>query len=127
MEQPQSTKVALSIRQPWAWLIVNGYKDVENRNWRTNFRGEFLIHAGKRFDHDGYRWIQERFDIAMPSPAQFELGGIVGLAELVDCVTRHDSPWFTGPYGFVLQNARPLPFVAVRGRLRFFKVHDRGT
>jgi hypothetical protein len=48
---------ALSIRQPWAWLIVHGVKDVENRTWRTNFRGRFLVHAGMRFDEDGHRRI----------------------------------------------------------------------
>ena len=37
---------AISIRQPWAWLIVNGYKDVENRIWATSLRGRVLIHAG---------------------------------------------------------------------------------
>lgn len=36
---------ALSIRQPWAWLILHGGKDIENRSWNTNFRGRFLIHA----------------------------------------------------------------------------------
>src|SRR5215472_1457845 len=44
---------ALSVRQPWAWLIVNGYKPVENRNWLTKFRGRLLIHAGQRFDPKG--------------------------------------------------------------------------
>ena len=38
---------ALSIRQPWAWLIVNGHKDIENRDWPTNFRGRLLVHAGQ--------------------------------------------------------------------------------
>ena len=37
---------AISIRQPWAWLIVNGYKDVENRVWFAKLRGRVLIHAG---------------------------------------------------------------------------------
>ena len=37
----------LSIRQPWAWLIVNGYKDIENRTWSTRFRGKVLIHGMK--------------------------------------------------------------------------------
>ena len=41
---------ALSIKQPWAWLIVNGFKDIENRTWRTKIRGEFLIHAGIEAD-----------------------------------------------------------------------------
>jgi hypothetical protein len=38
---------AISIRLPWAWLIVNGFKDVENRSWRTRHRGTILIHASK--------------------------------------------------------------------------------
>ena len=38
---------ALSIRQPWAWLIVHGRKDIENRSWRTKFRGRFLVHAAQ--------------------------------------------------------------------------------
>lgn len=41
---------ALSIRQPWAWLIVNNHKPVENRSWPTSFRGRFLVHAGKTRD-----------------------------------------------------------------------------
>lgn len=41
---------ALSIRQPWAWLIANGHKDIENRTSHTNFRGDFLIHASKKFE-----------------------------------------------------------------------------
>ncbi len=43
---------ALSIMQPWAWLIVNGHKDIENRNWPTRFRGPVYIHAGKKIDGD---------------------------------------------------------------------------
>lgn len=44
---------ALSIRQPWAWLIVAGYKDIENRSWPTNFRGRVYIHASRKFDEVG--------------------------------------------------------------------------
>jgi hypothetical protein len=36
---------ALSIRQPWAWLIIAGIKDIENRRWATNHRGPILVHA----------------------------------------------------------------------------------
>lgn len=39
--------LALSIRQPWAWLIINGGKDIENRDWPTKFRSRILVHAGK--------------------------------------------------------------------------------
>ena len=40
----------LSIRQPWAWAIVAGFKPVENRTWKTGYRGPLLIHAGLRED-----------------------------------------------------------------------------
>ena len=42
---------ALSVHQPWAWLIVNGIKIVENRSWSTEFRGRFLVHAGLTVQH----------------------------------------------------------------------------
>ncbi len=122
---------ALSIRQPWAWLIAHGYKDVENRTWKTNFRGEFLIHAGKRFDEDGYMHVLRAlhrgiYDFSLltdlPNPHQFQSGGIVGRAEIIDCVTEYDSPWFSGAYGFVVRNAKPLDFRPYKGRLGFFKV-----
>lgn len=113
---------ALSIRQPWAWLIVAGHKDVENRTWTSSFRGRFLIHTGKTFDHDGYKWVLSEMGVALPDPSEFERGGIVGEAEMIDCVTRHNSPWFSGPYGFVLNNARRRPFVPMSGKLGFFDV-----
>ena len=115
-------QIALSIRQPWAWLIVEGYKDIENRSWPTRFRGKFLVHAGKRFDSEGYEWVRKKFRIAMPEPNEFERGGIVGVAEIVDCVTKHRSRWFAGEYGFVLRNARPLRFIPMLGKLGFFSI-----
>jgi len=110
---------ALSIQQPWAWLIVNGHKDIENRSWGTNFRGPVLIHAGKKMDPD-YEDAQDWNWTRIERPDDFEFGGIVGEAEIVDCVTRSASPWFFGPYGFVIRNARPLPFRPCRGQLGFF-------
>ena len=69
----------LSIKQPWAWLIVNGRKDVENRSWPTRVTGLFLVHAGKTFDRLGYDYVRRHFpDIEMPLPDEFEFGGIVG-------------------------------------------------
>lgn len=126
----------LSIKQPWAWLIVNGYKPVENRSWATNFRGEVLIHAGKTFDWTALEFLHESFpDLLDKVVKEFQIsslkpwhvcpnkiGGIVGKAEIVGCVTEYDSPWFFGPYGFVLKNPQPLPFVPCRGQLGFFEV-----
>ncbi len=110
---------ALSVMQPWAWLIVNGYKDIENRSWRTDYRGPVLIHAGKKMDED-YEDAQEWGWPDIDRPCDFDLGGIVGQAEIVGCVTSSQSRWFNGPYGFVLRNAKPLPFQRCRGMLGFF-------
>ncbi|MEA2060209.1 MAG: ASCH domain-containing protein [Thermodesulfobacteriota bacterium] len=115
---------ALSIRQPWAWLIVNGYKDIENRSWKTKFRGRFLIHAGYTFDKKGYQIIKSKEIVNLPETDEFPRGGIVGSADLVDCVTASDSPWFEDKFGFVLQNAEPLPFVPLKGQLGFFYVDE---
>lgn len=114
---------ALSIQQPWAWLIARGYKPIENRNWSTDFRGRFLIHAGQRIDREGYAWVREHFpEIPLPALEDFQRGGFVGSATLVDVVTEHESPWFQGPKGFVLGGAQPLPFMPHKGALYFFEV-----
>ena len=41
---------ALTVRQPYAWAIAEGFKPVENRGWRTAYRGLLAVHAGSRFD-----------------------------------------------------------------------------
>ena len=102
--------VALSIRQPWAHRIIFEGKDIENRDWPTRFRGPVLIHAGKGVDAD------DRDDI---SPAMWR-GGIVGAAEIVDCVSESTSRWFFGAYGFVLRNPIALEFIPCKGALGFF-------
>lgn len=102
---------AISIRQPWAWHIIHDGKDVENRTWPTRFRGRVLIHSSKGVDAADRDAVRAK---GMP------LGGIVGHAEIIDCVTSMDSTWFFGPYGFVLRDVRPLPFIPCRGALGFF-------
>lgn len=126
---------ALSIQQPWAYLIVNGLKDIENRNWSTSYRGFILIHAGKKIDTTvlhprGY--LNRYYDFApkwqevgakMPAESKdYETGGIVGYATLTSVVTNHTSPWFVGPYGFMLTDRHPLPFLPLRGSLHLFDV-----
>ena len=113
---------ALSIRQPWAWAILHG-KPVENRTWTTRFTGPFLIHTGKKFDHVGYAWLLEHqglLDAEIPHRDDFQLGGIVGKARIVGCVSSHPSPFFFGPWGFVLEDSEPVDFIPCRGQLGFF-------
>ncbi len=120
---------ALSIRQPWAWLIIHCGKDIENRTWATKLRGRVLVHAAKGLTRDEYydavdfmvdRGVS-RLPYDLPFIKQFERGGIIGSVEIIDCVTQSDSPWFTGPNGFVLRDPQPLPFVPTKGRLGFFE------
>jgi len=120
---------ALSINQPWAWLIVNGHKAVENRDWNTRYRGEFLIHAGKKFDDDCFLFLEnEEMDIDLPPFTELQMGGIVGKARLINTVhindkhllSAEDKLWFFGEYGFMLDSAEPLPFKPCKGALGFF-------
>lgn len=103
---------ALSIRQPWPHRIFHEGKDVENRDWPTKGRGWFIVHAGvskSELDRDDER------ETALP------LGGIVGMARIVDCVTSMDSRWFFGRYGFVLRDAFPIGLISCKGKLGFFR------
>lgn len=116
---------ALSIRQPWAWLIINGPKDIENRTWAApaNVIGERIyIHAGKTFDDDGHLWVKLHFpEVVLPKRGAFDRGGIIGSGVLSKCVSRSDSPWFFGPFGFVFAEPMKCEFQRCRGMLGFFK------
>ncbi|PWE32750.1 hypothetical protein DDZ14_08365 [Maritimibacter sp. 55A14] len=117
---------AISIRQPWADAILHHGKDVENRNWYTPYRGPVLIHAAKAWgpaERADLELIAQIIGRDLPATKP-RLGGIVGRAEIVDCVTEMASPWFFGRFGFVLRNAEPLPFQPCRGALGFFEPND---
>lgn len=100
---------ALTIKQPWAWLIIAGYKRIENRTWKTGYRGALAIHAGKAFDVEGWLWVRKAFPgIRMPHPDNFTRGAVIGTVQLQSIVTDSDNPWFGGPYGWVFDHPRPL-------------------
>lgn len=94
-----------SIRQPWADLILMGDKDVENRSRRTHFCGTILVHASaKRPDPDLDDEFQEEARragfVRKNERWEFDLGAILGMVDIVDCVEPFSSPWFSGPYGW---------------------------
>jgi hypothetical protein len=103
---------ALSFWQPWAWLVAMGYKPIENRGWATRYRGPDEARIRSE--------VLARFGIVIPEV--LPTGGIVGKADLTDCVTASDSPWFVGRYGFVLADAEPLPFAPYSGERGIFEV-----
>ena len=117
----------LSLKQPWAELVVDGKKKIELRKWNTKFRGEFFIHASRIPDSDAMK----RFDFKENS---LPLGFIIGKAKLVD-VKKYEnktdflndknlhlatSDW--GEYGFLLNDVerldKPVPAL---GKLGFWE------
>jgi hypothetical protein len=124
---------ALSVRQPWAWLIVNGIKDIENRNWETKYTGRVYIHAGLKMDKSEAdeteivtKLTKEEQDRYFSEPKA--RGAIVGEVDITGCVTMSSSPWFTGKYGFVLANALAYKKpIECKGALNFFKPHLPST
>lgn len=121
---------ALSIRQPWAWLIVNGYKDIENRDWPTKVRGPVLIHASggmTKIEYETAADFADTIGVKVPAFHELQRGGIVGQAEIIDCVSESASPWFFGKYGFVIANAKKIDFSPLRGNLGFFEAGAQGT
>ena len=105
---------AITVLQPYAWLIAAGLKTIENRNWATKYRGQLLIHAGIKLHSTPISEIEGRFGLKIPR-GQMILGGIIGRVELEDVVTNSTSPLFDGPYGFVLTEPRFVPFTPCRG------------
>jgi hypothetical protein len=124
---------ALSLRQPWLWVIFNLGKRVENRKWRTHYRGRVLLHAAQgmtRQEHQDVVTFCERVQRnsgrkAFLPPWEVPRGAIVGAATIVDCVKQCGSPWFFGPFGFVLDNVtqfgEPIP---CKGALGLWNVSD---
>ena len=117
---------ALSIRQPWADLIVDGVKDVENRTWATDFRGPILIHAPRTIDEEAIPRLLPLLRASSRDDYQPATGAIIGFTTITDCVTAHPSRFFRGPYGFVVTGSRryaePIP---LNGRLGIFFVPAR--
>lgn len=114
----------LSLKQPFAELVVSGKKTIELRNWRTKFRGEFLIHSSKNPDKKA----MEKFGFE-----KLPLGKIIGKAELIgvkeyQTFEKHkkdkekhlaDESW--GKFGFILKNPRRIKEIEAKGKLGFWE------
>lgn len=128
----------LSIRQPYAWLIFNGGKSIENRSWATNYTGPLLIHAGKALypDAEGIReWWNNLVTMehmkhypTMPPLDELPKGAIVGSALLVGCYwfdeTSNRNPWARGPACWYLSQKRALPPFPARGMQGLFNLRE---
>ena len=126
---------ALSLKQPWAALVVAGRKAIEVRKWATAVRGRVYIHAARISDERPEAWAPITDEIR---PLAQLTGGIIGAADLTGCVMyrtqpgfaadvgKHCNPpdWFEPPrmYGFIFRAAEPIPFRPCKGSMRFFTV-----
>ncbi len=119
----------LSVSQPFADLIISGKKIIELRNWNTNFRGEFLIHAPIKIRTEDCKRLKINEKLVT--------GAIIGKAELYE-VKKYNSikeikadqkfhlaskNFHDRTYGFMLKNSKslriPIPF---KGQLGFFEI-----
>lgn len=122
----------LSLRQPYADLLVSGKKTIELRKWNIKFRGDFLIHASKTVDKDSCHLKQIQ-------PETLVRGAIIGKAFLYDVKKYTDKKSFLEDknkhlseneydfaYGFLIKNPikfeKPTPF---SGKLGFFEVDEK--
>lgn len=127
---------ALTIKQPWASLIAHGIKDIENRTWKTNFRGRIFIHSSANvketkwnrenaFSSLGFQQFKRLKEVkAVYSSISLVRGAIIGEVDIVDCVENHESVWAEkGVYNWILANAvlYDKPILDVKGRLNFWE------
>lgn len=120
---------ALSVRQPWAWAIMCGGKDIENRSWRAinrglQVRGTIAVHAAKGMTRAEYRdtaAFMASIGVTCPLARDLQRGAVIGTVDVVDVVSEHASPWFQGPRGLVLSNPCSFAAIPVRGQLGYFK------
>jgi hypothetical protein len=114
------TQRALTIRQPWADLIVGGHKDVENRTWSTTYRGRLWIHAAVKVD-DSERATRLAHEHGVTVTAG---GRLLGYVTLADVVREHKSVWaLDGHYHWVLTDpvrlVEPIPVKGSQGIWKF--------
>jgi len=114
---------ALSLKQPFAELILQGRKKIELRKWNTKFRGEFLIHTSKKSDEKAIREFGFK---SLPC------GFIVGKAKLVDVKKykneeehRKDKKFHLGgnvfgKFGFILKDVERINPIPAKGSLNFW-------
>ncbi|WP_188544127.1 hypothetical protein [Aquisalinus luteolus] len=123
-------RIALAVRQPWAWAIIHGGKNIENRNKHAiNLGGmkpgRIAILASKgmqRREYEHARDFMQSIGVQCPRPDELVRGGVIGSVTVTDIINESDSPWFFGPWGLVLSDPEPaaLPLPA-SGQLGYFK------
>lgn len=128
----------ITVKQPFATLIAEGLKEYEFRTWKTKYRGDILIHAGKGIDKEAMKRY-EHLNLEYP------LGQIIAKATITDCVyvdkdlkdqlqekdplvyygiIRKDSTW--DGYGFKLENTKKITPIEINGKLSLWDYDYKG-
>jgi hypothetical protein len=136
---------AITVCQPWATLLIKGYKRFETRSWVTRYRGPILIHAGKKFPSDvislcavdPFRQLLQQ--AGYPKPLYLPLGAILGTMTLEACLTVDEAEksfsaedlesylgdYRRGRYAWKMTNPQPLVVpLQYPGKLGIFDVPD---
>ena len=125
----------ITIKEPWATLIANGYKEYEFRVWKTNYRGEVLIHAGKSYDKDNLK----RFEYLN---LEYSPGEIIAKCNITDCILvdesfkekmlKKDEIVYSNLkrkrdkklYGFKLKNVEKIEPIKINGKLGLWEYNN---
>lgn len=112
---------AISLKQPWAQMIVDGTKTIETRMWSTKYRGELLIVSSLKGDRAAF----DRF----PKYCDVMGGAALCLVDLVDCrpmVAADEAAarcaCEPGRFAWIIENARQIEPFHVRGQLSLYDV-----
>lgn len=115
---------AITIKEPWATLIKEGYKEYEFRVWKTSYRGEVLIHAGKSYDEENIKRFENR-------NLKYSPGKIIAKATITDCILVDEE--FTKKmlakdpelYGFKLENIEEVEPIEAKGKLSLWEYNPK--
>lgn len=115
---------AISVRQPWAWAIMEAGKDLENRSAEIARPAWYYLHAGsfKGPNIEAYEMIAANAPETLPPFFDdIKRGGIIGAFQITGWTRDSQSPWFIGPKAAEIGKAFPLPFIPCPGKLGRFR------
>lgn len=118
---------AITIKEPWASLIVDGHKTIETRHWSTGFRGWLAVHTSKAADTEACHWLLEK-DLTKRPPLGYTHQAVIGAMRVVDCraltADDEDAAWCecAGLYGMIVDAAVRIEPVQIRGSLGLWEL-----
>lgn len=122
----QTITHAISVRQPWAWAIMEAGKDVENRPRRICPPAWYYLHASQKdasaeYERHRKQIIQSKGHALPDFPSDTIAGGIIGAIQITGWTDHSESPWFIGPKAAEIGQVFPLDFIPCPGKLGAFR------